>query len=269
MRREERIAKEAKTQLHQTLPWTTWPPHGSKPPPESPYAQYYTPAPPQLSQLPPEVAHSPQPPAASAPLDSAPDSTASVPSNTLATLAASEESGGWPAGSRTIVVDCESDESIEDDPPQKNPKVCNKDTGRCLRSLFSSEVYPATTVSHFAARRRGLTRTLSCSLAMYSRQTTCVALCIFQVHTPSVPRCITREPPPPHPVLKPSHCRTMGSRTSTTTRTPQWIFQATQCQQAPAIRDRIPLNSMHLAGAAPTTYMALWIGGKYHPRSEV
>ena len=132
------------------------------------------------SQLPPwEVAHSSQPPAASAPLDSAPGSTASVPSHTLATLAASEESGGWPEGSRTIVVDCESDESIEDDPPQKNPKVCKKDTGRCLRSLLSSDVYPATTVSHFAARRRGLTRTLSCSLAMFSQQTTCVALCIF------------------------------------------------------------------------------------------
>ena len=179
MRREERIAKEAKTQLPQTLPWTTWPHHWPKPPPESPYAKYYTPAPPQLSQLPPEVAHSPQPPAASAPLDSASGSTASVPSNTLPPLAASEESGGCPEGSRTIVVDCETDESIEDDPPQKNPKVCKKDTGRCLRSLFPSEVYPATTVSHFAARRRGLTRTLSCSLAMFSQQTTCVALCIF------------------------------------------------------------------------------------------
>ena len=179
MRREERIANKAKPQLRQTLPCTTWPPHLSKPPPDSPYLHYYTQARPQLSQLPPEVAHSSQPPAASAPLDSASGSTASVPSNTLPPLAASEESGGCPEGSRTIVVDCETDESIEDDPPQKNPKVCKKDTGRCLRSLFPSEVYPATTVSHFAARRRGLTRTLSCSLAMFSQQTTCVALCIF------------------------------------------------------------------------------------------
>ena len=65
-----------------------------------------------------------------------------------------------------MVSDCESDESIEDDAPQKNQKVnryadnnllqarknlwvCKKDTGRCLRSLFSTEVYPATTVSHW------------------------------------------------------------------------------------------------------------------------
>ena len=34
------IAKEAKTQLHQTLPWKTWTPHWPKPPPESPHAQY-------------------------------------------------------------------------------------------------------------------------------------------------------------------------------------------------------------------------------------
>ena len=179
MRREERIANKAKPQLRQTLPRARWPPDSPKPPPDSPYLHYYTQARPQLSQLPPEVAHSSQPPAASAPLDSASGSTASVPSNTLPPLAASEESGGCPEGSRTIVVDCETDESIEDDPPQKNPKVCKKDTGRCLRSLFPSEVYPATTVSHFAARRRGLTRTLSCSLAMFSQQTTCVALCIF------------------------------------------------------------------------------------------
>ena len=28
-------------------------------------------------------------------------------------------------------------------------EMCKKDTGRCLRSLFSTEVYPATTVSHW------------------------------------------------------------------------------------------------------------------------
>ena len=139
------------------------------------------------SQLPPEMAHSPAPPAASAPLGSPPDSAASVPSNTLATLAASEElgessdeSGEWSG--------CVSDGSIEACPSPKQQNVnmyadnnsvvrknllgCKKDPGRCSRSLFSSEVYPATTVVHFAARRRGLARTLSCSLARYSRQTT-------------------------------------------------------------------------------------------------
>ena len=149
-------------------------------------------APPQLSQLAPAMAHSPAPPAASAPLGSPPDSAASVPSNTFATLAASEESGEaseesgeWPELSRT---GCQSDEPIEDCPSQKKQNVnmyadnnllvrknllgCKKDPGKCFRSLFSSEVYPATTVVHFAARRRGLARTLSCSLARYSRQTT-------------------------------------------------------------------------------------------------
>ena len=66
-----------------------------------------------------------------------------------------------------MVSDCESEETFfKDDPPQKTPKVnryadnnllqelkksggCKKDTGRCLRSLFSTEVYPATTVSHW------------------------------------------------------------------------------------------------------------------------
>ena len=114
-------------------------------------------------------------------------------------------------------------------------------------------VYPATTVSHFAARRRGLTRTLSCSLAMYSRQTTCVALCIFQVHTPSVPRGITRELPPPHPVLKPSHCRTMGSRSSTTTKR----SFSELCKVTKNYKRHGPSNSFHLAGAPPTTSMAL------------
>ena len=68
---------------------------------------------------------------------------------------------------RAMVSDCESEETVfKDDPPQKTPKVnryannnllqelnklgvCKKDTGRCLRSLFSTEVYPATTVSHW------------------------------------------------------------------------------------------------------------------------
>ena len=155
MRRDEHHAKEAYPQLVQTLPWTTWPPNWPKPPPESPYAHYYTPPQPQLSQ---------------------PDSTASVPSNTLATLAASEESGESSEESgecekkqKKQNVNVHADNNLV---VRKNLLGCKKDPGRCLRSLFSSEVYPATTVVHFAARRRGLARTLSCSLARYSRQTT-------------------------------------------------------------------------------------------------
>ena len=105
-----------------------------------------------------------------------------------------------------------------------------------------------------AARMRGLTRTLSCSLAMHSRQTTYVALCSFEGNTPSVQRCITRELPPPHPVLKPSHCRTMGSRSSTTTK--RSSSATGEKSEAPTM-DPGPSNSFHLAGAPPTTSMAL------------
>ena len=109
-----------------------------------------------------------------------------------------------------------------------------------------------------AARMRGLTRTLSCSLAMHSRQTTYVALCSFEGNTPSVQRCITRELPPPHPVLKPSHCRTIGSRSPTTTklkRSPS--ATATGEKSAATTMDAGPSNSFHLAGAPATTSMAL------------
>ena len=153
----------------------------------------------------------------------------------------------------------------------KNLSPCKKDPGdvyaRCslaryvpqppgLTSLLVSEVKPAPLVVRWR------------DIAGKRHQSPC-ASARYNPHLPSGPRGIARELRPTHPLLIPSHCRTMGSRTSTTTRTPQWTSQATQCQQASAIRDRIPSNSMHLAGAAPTTSMALWIGGKYHPRSEV
>ena len=53
--------------------------------------------------------------------------------------------------------------------------------------MFSCEVYPATTGAHIVARKRGLTRTLSYSLARYNRQATSVALCISEI-----------QPAPPH-----------------------------------------------------------------------
>ena len=109
-----------------------------------------------------------------------------------------------------------------------------------------------------AARMRGLTRTLSCSLAMHSRQTTYVALCIFEGHTPSVQRGITRELPPPHPVLKPSHCRTIRSRSSTTTKLKTSSSATASGEKSAATTmDAGPSNSFHLAGAPATTSMAL------------
>ena len=62
-----------------------------------------------------------------------------------------------------------------------NLSPCKKDLGGWSCSLFSREVYPTTTVAQLAARRRGLTRTRSCSLAMYNKQTTSVVLCTREV----------------------------------------------------------------------------------------
>ena len=59
---------------------------------------------------------------------------------------------------------------------KKSLSPCKKDLGGWSCSLFSREVYPTTTVAQLAARRRGLTRTRSCSLAMYNKQTTSVVL---------------------------------------------------------------------------------------------
>ena len=125
---------------------------------------------------------------------------------------------------------------------------CKKDPGdvyarcclaRCipqppgLTSVLVSEVKPAPLVVCW----RGI--------AGKRRQSPC-ASARYNPHLPSGARGITRELRPTHPLMIPSHCRTIGSRTSTTTSTPQWPFQATQLQRAPPIRDRIPSNSMHL-----------------------
>ena len=104
-------------------------------------------------------------------------------------------------------------------------------------SLHIAEVSPAPVVVHF----RGIPRKRHQSPCASTR---------YNPHLPSGPRGIARELRPTHPLLIPSHCRTIGSRTSTTTSTPQSLFQATQLQQAPPIRDRMPSNSMHVAGAA-------------------
>ena len=114
-----------------------------------------------------------------------------------------------------------------------------------LTSLFVSEVKPAPLVVRWRVIT-GKRHQSPCASARYNP------------HLPSGARGITRELRPTHPLMIPSHCRKIGSRTSTTTSTPQWRFQAIRLQQAPAIRDRLPSNSMHLTlGAAPTTSMAL------------
>ena len=237
----------------------------------------------QSSQLPPATPHSPAPPAASAPLDSLIDSTASVPCNTLPPPAASTESrassaalrgcmastqGGYTQQVRSCLPDESWDNAV---PPReevntkmyekdaennllagKNLSPCKKDPGdvyaRCslaryvpqppgLTSLLVSEVKPAPLV----VRWRGITG---------KRHQSPCASARYNPHLPSGPRGITREVRPTPPLLIPSHCRTIGSRTSTTTSTPQSLFQATQLQQAPPYGDRMPSNSMHFAGAA-------------------
>ena len=73
---------------------------------------------------------------------------------------------------------------------------------------------------------------------------------------PSGPRCITREIRPTHPLMILSHCRTIGSRTPTTTCTQQWTSAETQPTQAPTIES----NSFHLAGAAPHYFHGVRVG---------
>ena len=102
MRRDVRLAENAKRHDEENYRYL----HPC-PPPRLP--QYIT-APQQLSQLPPAMAHSHTPPAASVPLDSPPDSPAS---------AASVDSGACSKVSRTMLEDCESDESMEDAPPPR------------------------------------------------------------------------------------------------------------------------------------------------------
>ena len=121
MRRDVRIAENAKQHDKENYRYL----HPC-PPPRLP--QYIT-APQQLSQLPPAMAHSHTPPAASAPLDSPPDSAASVPLiNTLTTLAASVDSGACSKVSRTGLEDCESSgEPMEDAPPPRKKQTTKMD----------------------------------------------------------------------------------------------------------------------------------------------
>ena len=74
----------------------------------------------------------------------------------------------------------------EAQPPKKSRKkhkltvVLNENSiwgGDFARRLFPSEVYPATTVAHSFARRRGVTRTPGCAVAMYRNrhQSPCIS----------------------------------------------------------------------------------------------
>ena len=107
-----------------------------------------------------------------------------------------------------------------------------------LTSLLVSGVKPAPAVVRWRAIT-GKRHQSPCASARYNP------------HLPSGPRCITRELRPTHPLLIPSHFRTIRSRTSTTTWAPQWTSQATQLHQAPAIRDRMPSNFMHIQEQPP------------------
>ena len=192
MRRAERIAEVAKRDAEERLRKSH-----PRPPPLRP--QYIT-APPQLSQLAPAMAHSPAPPAASAPLDSPIASAASAPFTTFYLPAASGESrvssaalhscirGRHLQQVRGCLPDGYWDNAV---PPRKevntkmngneaeNNLLARKSLSQCRKDpLFSCEVYPATTGAYIVVRKRGQTRTLSCSLARYNRQTTSVALCI-------------------------------------------------------------------------------------------
>ena len=62
-----------------------------------------------------------------------------------------------------------------------NLSPCKKDLGGWSCSLFSREVYSTTTVAQLAARRRGLTRTGSCSWARYNKPAASVVLCTREV----------------------------------------------------------------------------------------
>ena len=72
-----------------------------------------------------------------------------------------------------------------------NLSPCKQDLGGWSCSLFSREVYPTTTVAQLAARRRGLTRTGSCSLARYNKPATSVVLCTREVQ-PAPPQRTAR-----------------------------------------------------------------------------
>ena len=169
MRRDVRIAENAKRRDEENYRYL----HPC-PPPRLP--QYIT-APQQLSQLPPAMAHSHTPPAASAPLDSPPDSAAS---------AASVDSGACSKVSRTMLEDCESDESLEDAPPlwkKQNTRMDVKDPD--INADINADIIPPSVrrtrgMFTLAILWRGLSRTLSSSLATYSRQAKSVAVCISE-----------------------------------------------------------------------------------------
>ena len=169
MRRHVRIAENAKQHDKENYRYL----HPC-PPPRLP--QYIT-APQQLSQLPPAMAHSHTPPAASAPLDSPPDSAAS---------AASVDSGACSKVSRTMLEDCESDESLEDAPPlwkKQNTRMDVKDAD--INADINADIIPPSVrrtrgMFTLVVLWRGLSRTLSSSLATYNRQTKSVAVCISE-----------------------------------------------------------------------------------------
>ena len=146
---DKRIAEENYRRMHPC------------PPPRRP--QYIT-APPQLSQL---------PPAASAPLDSPPDSAASVPLiNTLTTLAASVDSGACSKVSRTGLEDCESSgEPMEDAPPPRKKQTTKMDAKDADINLLAmtdlsqctkdpGDVYPRCSMARYNPQRPWLTSLL-------------------------------------------------------------------------------------------------------------
>ena len=145
---------------------------------------------------------------------------------------------------------------------RKSLSQCKKDPGdvyprcslaRCipqppeLTSLFVSEVKPAPLV----VRWRGITG---------KRHQSPCASARYNPHLPSGGRGITRELRPTLPLMIPSHCRTIGSRSSTTNCSTTQLLShpATTYEHAEApTMDPGPSYSFHLAGAAPTTSMAL------------
>ena len=209
-------------------------------------------APPQLSQLAPAMAHSPAPPAASAPLDSPIASAASAPFNTFYVPAASGESRVSSAALHRSMPSTQEGylqldrvclpESYWDDAQKpcvevntkmygkdaennslarKSLSQCKKDPGdvyarcslaRCipqpprLTSVLVSEVKPAPLVVRWRVIT-GKRHQSPCASARYNP------------HLPSGARGITRELRPTHPLMIPSHCRKIGSRTPTTTST--------------------------------------------------
>ena len=121
------------------------------------------------------TAHSHAPPAASV------SSAASPPSGPSTGAACAVQPQSCLADDSWAKVKFEVKDADNNVVPRKSLSPCKKDLGGWSCSLFSRQVYPTTTVAQLAARRRGLTRTRSCSLAMYNKQTTSVVLCTREV----------------------------------------------------------------------------------------